>query len=307
MSAQGEGITERLLRATFVLAGGKTFKESGQSNVVVEGLRINAKIVKAGGPSMGTVQLQAFGITLSIMNQLSTLGMLVTTVQRNSVTLEAGDATNGMAVVFEGTITAAWPDFQGMPNTALLVEAHTGLADAVTPTKPTSINGSGDVATLMSGFAAQMGLTFENSGVTGKLSNPYFPGSVRDQAFACAKAAGISISLDDPGKLAIWPKLGARGGAVPLISKDTGLVKFPEYTAQGIKFSVVFNPSITFGGKVQIKSQLFDSNNNPLASPADGIWAVFKLDHDLSCRAPNGPWFSNIEAYNPAFSPPVST
>lgn len=299
MSGAGaqQGLIERLLTFTFVLADGKKFVESGQNTVKLSGLRAKTKIVKAGGPSMGTSQTQIYGMTLSVMNQLSTLGMLVSLVPRNSITIEAGDAVNGMAVCFQGTITAAWTDFEGMPEVCFQVEAHTGLAEAVTPAIPTSFKGSVDVATILSGLAAQMGVPFENNGVQASLSNPYFYGSPRNQALAVVRAAGCSWNGMEDGTLAIWPKNGARGGSIPLISKATGLVKIPQYTAQGIKFSTLYNPSIGFGKKLEVQCRL---------KPASGIWAVFGLDHDLSTLVPNGDWFSRVQAYNPNFDPPVA-
>jgi hypothetical protein len=140
-----------------------------------------------------------------------------------------------------------------------------------------------------------MGLAFENSGVTGKLSNPYFPGSARSQAQACARAAGISMIIDN-GKLAIWPKNGSRNGAVPLISPQTGMIGYPSYTALGIMLKTLFNPSIGFGGKIKVQSEL---------PAACGEWAVYSLDHDLEAMMPNGRWFSTVMAYNPKYPTPI--
>lgn len=288
---------KRLLSVTFILGGGKKFVESGQNTVKLEGLRMKTKCVKAGGPSMGTAQLQIYGMTKSIMNQLSTLGMLVTMVQRNSVILEAGDAISGMGVVFQGTITAAWTDFSAAPDVCFHVEAHTGLAEAVAPAAPLSFKGGTDVAVIMSGLATKMGLAFENTGVNAKLPTSYYPGSARDQAKAVAQHAGINWVIDN-GKLAIWPKNKHRGGLAVLISPKTGLVGYPEYTAQGIKFSVLYNPSITFGGPIVMESDL---------KPACGTWSIFAMDHDLSALVPNGDWFTRCQAYNPLFPMPVAT
>lgn len=291
-------IVKRLLAATFALGGGKTFIESGKNAVRLSGLRMKAKIDRAGGPSMSKLQLQIYGMTFSMMNQLSTLGMLVTMVQRNSITLEAGTDDSGLAICFQGTITAAWGDFDDAPNTCFHVEAHTGLDLAVCPTPPISYKGNADVATIMAGIASQMGLAFENNGVTAKLNNPYFAGSLRDQAKYCADHAGISWIIED-STLAIWPKNGSRGGAVPLVSPETGMKGYPQFTAQGIKLTTLYNPSIGFGKKIKVQSDL---------TPACGIWGVFDLGHDLSCEDPGGPWFTRVQAYNPQFQsqPPVA-
>lgn len=280
----------RLIDVTFTLGEG-TFGTTGQNVVKLSGLRVVSKIIKAGGPSMGTARLQIYGMTLSKMNQLSTLGMAITLVRRNTVRVDAGDLGGTMTTVFLGTITNAWSDFQAAPDVAFHVEAHVGLFEAVQPTEPTSIQGSGDVAIIMSGLATKMGLAFENSGVTKRLSNPYFAGSPRAQALACAQAAGIEMIID-VGKLAIWNAGQARGGEVPLIAPRTGMRGYPAYTSKGIMVSTVFNPSIGYGGAIEVESDL---------EPARGRWVVYMLDHSLDSLAPRGNWFTNIEAARPGF------
>lgn len=279
---------ERLLRVTFILGEG-AFGETGANTVILSNLRIGSKIVKAGGPSMGTMQLQVFGLKLSLMNQLSTLGVIPTLIRRNTVSLEAGDSVNGMAVVFQGTITNAWSDFQASPDISFHVEAHTGLLEAVQPIQPSSFRGPASVAVIMSGLATQMGLAFENSGVTTVLANPYFYGSARNQAQSCAEAANIEWIIDN-GKLAIWPKLQSRGGQIPLVSAETGMVGYPAYTSKGIMLKTIFNPAIGYGSRISVKSIL---------TPACGEWIVYSLNHDLDAQVPNGQWFTSIEAAPP--------
>lgn len=282
---------ERLLRVTFVLGEGAFGEDTGANynTVILSNLRASAKVVKAGGPSMGTLQLQVYGLRLSLMNQLSTLGVMPTLIRRNTVSLEAGDSVNGMAVVFQGTITNAWADFQASPDIPFHVEAHTGLIEAVKPIPPSSFRGSASVVVIMSGLAAQMGLAFENTGVSTVLSSPYFYGSARSQAQACAEAANIEWIIDN-GKLAIWPKLQARGGQVPLVSVETGMVGYPAYTSKGIMVRTLFNPAIGYGSKISVKSIL---------TPACGEWIVYSLDHDLDAMVPNGQWFSSMGAARP--------
>src|ERR1700751_2366097 len=115
-------LVQRKLRATFKLAGA-TFQESGTDTVTVADLRMSAKIVKAGGPTMNNLQLRIYGMTLSLMNQLSTLGMKVTIDRRNMVTLEAGDSASAPSVVFVGTIVDAWADMQSMPDVGFNISA----------------------------------------------------------------------------------------------------------------------------------------------------------------------------------------
>lgn len=296
-------LAQRLIDVTFALgqsqpgsgAGPSTFVESGTNQVTLSGLRVAAKVVKAGGPAMSTLELRVYGMTLSLMNQLSTLGMIATHVYKNSVLVEAGDADSGMATVFIGTITNAWADFQAAPDVAFHVEAHTGLLENVTPAKPSSYTGATSVATIMSSLATQMGLTFENGGVTTVLANPYFYGSPRAQALACARAANCEWIIDD-GVLAIWPKGSARNGEAPLISPGTGMRGYPAYTSKGIAVETLYNPSVGYGKNIVVQSSL---------TPANGTWVTYSLDHDLESMVFDGQWFTRIEAARPGFGPVI--
>lgn len=282
----------RLINVTFTLGEG-AFGDSGANTVKLSGLRVSCKIVKAGGPSMSTLQMQVYGMRLSEMNKLSTLGMAPKLVRRNTVLVEAGDADSGMGVVFIGTITNAWADLQSAPDVPFRVEAHTGLIEAVSVQPPSSFTGPTKVSTIMSSLATSMGLEFENGGVESVLQSPYFYGSPRDQAKACADAAGCEWIIDGT-KLAIWPQGGWRAGEIPLISKATGMDQYPSYTSMGINVRTLFNPSIGYGSKVKVEST---------QKPACGEWVVFSLDYDLESEVPKGRWFTTIGAARPGLGP----
>ena len=285
---------ERLIDLRFILGTG-TFGETGEDTVNVTGLRVTAKILKAGGPSMGTLDMTVFGLTPSIINQLSTLGLVWTEVRRNTVIVMAYDAGASPAVVFQGTITNAWGGFEEQPEVGFHVEAHTGLIEAVMVAQPISTTGSTKVADIMSSLATTMGLSFENSGVTGVLPISYFWGSPRNQAQAAAKEAGINWTIDN-GVLAIWPRGGSRGGLIPVVSDADGKINYPSYTSKGIFVRTLFNPAIGFGQTVQVESSL---------KPATGPWIVYSLDYNLDAMMPGGKWEVNFSATRPGLGPVV--
>jgi len=278
---------QRDIDVTFKLGEG-AFGDSGSNEVTVSGLRVVARIIKAGGPSMGTALLQVYGMTLDKMNQLSTLGMMPTLVRRNVVTVTAGDKTDGMGTVFVGTITNAWGDFRGAPEVPFIVEAHTGLIEAVATATPSSYSGAAKVDVIMSSLATKMGLAFENNGVDQVLASPYLSGSYRDQAYGAAKAAGIEIIIDN-GKLAIWKRGGSRGDTAVLIAPPT-MDGYPSYTSKGISVRSIFLPSLTYGGKIKVQSDL---------TPANGDWIIYSLDLDLESQNPGGRWHATMGAARP--------
>lgn len=265
--------------------GQGSFGESGFDTVTLSGLRVIANIAKFGGAAMGQANLRVYGMPQTMMNQLSTLGMLVTQARRNIVAISAGSDDSGMSQVFQGTITDAFADYSAAPDVSFQMSAAAGLFQAIKPVAPNSFKGSADVATIMSGLASQMGFAFENNGVSVQLSNPYFPGTARDQVVACATAANINFSTDDQ-KLAIWPKGGSRGGLIPLISPETGMVGYPAFNSLGMVVTTLYNPGITHGGQIKVQSSL---------TPACGMWVVNNLTHDLAAELPGGPWFTRME------------
>jgi hypothetical protein len=292
-------LVRRVLAVTFDLGQG-SFGESGANRVKIggipptnqPGLRASANIVEAGGPSMGSLDLTVWGLNLSTMNQLNTLGLRAQMIRRNTVTLEAGDTERGLTAVYQGTIRDAWIDFDSMPSVAFRVMCFAALYEAVKPIPPTTINGVADVASILSGLAAQAGVGFQNNGVTGSLYNPYFPGTIREQIARCAEHAHINWDLSN-GYLTIWPKNGQRSQFVPLVRPDTGMVGYPGFQPMGVRATILFDPSIRYGQKIRMESDLKGAN---------GEWIISKMAHSLDSEIPNGQWFTRFEANEPGFA-----
>lgn len=285
--------THKIISLTFDLGEG-SFGENGANRVkLAGGLRASANINMGGSPAFSHLDLTVSGMTLSNMNALTTLGKNVASIRRNVVTVEAGDAGTGMSVVFQGQMVEAWTDFSGMPNVVFRVQAQGGLLEAVKPIPPTTFNGIADVATILRGLATQAGWGFQNDGVAAKLIDPYFPGTILDQIKACIEHANID-ALIGPPLLAIWPKGGARGGSVPIISPDTGLIGYPTFTQSAIQLTTLFNPGIGFGQKIQVKSSAKIPTQLPKVS--DGMWQVISLSHTLESETHGGQWHSRILA-----------
>ncbi len=259
--------------------------------VTLTGHRVSANVTIAGGAGLGQAQVRIFGMSLSLMNQLSTVGKFPTAFRKNAVTIRAGDEVNGMAQIFQGTIIAAWADFMGAPEVAFNITGSAGLIEALLPIPPSSFPGTADAAVVIANLAQQMGLDFEGNGVSVILSTPYYPGSALAQAKACAEHAKLELVIDN-GVLAIWPKGGVRKGSVPLISPSSGMVGYPTYTATGIVVTTRFNPTVRFGEQIQVQSSL---------TPACGAWNVVTLVHDIEANMPGGKWFSQMQLAAPGY------
>lgn len=275
----------RAIDVKFRLGTG-SFGESGANTVEVKGLRVSARIQKNGGVSLSQLSMKVYGLSLSTMNQLSTLGKPLIDGRNNLVGVSAGDA-NGKAVAFQGTIYEAWVDPNAAPEVCLIVNAYTGLLDALRPLPPSSFQGQADAAVIVAGLAQQMGYGFENSGVNVQLANPYFPGTGKQQLEAVARAGDFNFFIDDVlNVVAIWPMDAARNGEIPLISPETGMVGYPTHTENGIILTSLYNPAIVFGRDLQVESEL---------TPATGRWTVFGVAHDLESETVGGKWFTQAQ------------
>ena len=269
--------------------------ENGSDTLTVDGARTSVRIQNSGAPAGSSASVDIFGLTQSLTNQFCTLGMSFNLVPKNTMLISAGVDGGVLSPVFTGTITNSYADYNQAPNVPMHFELQAGLFDSVMPTVASSFPGSTAVADIMAGFARIGFYAFENNGVTVKLQSPYFSGSLATQIQECAEAAGINAEVIG-STLVIWPRGGSRDNqSIPLISKDTGMVGYPAYTQQGIIVRSIFNPQITFGGKVKVESSVLK---------ATGTWAVNKLDLALDALIPRGQWMSTAYCYNPA-QPPV--
>ena len=285
--------TQRQISATITLATGTFNGTQGENTVTLTGYRMSANVVKAGGDSQGQLNIRIYGLGLSLMNQLSTMGRTPVFIDSgNKISVAAGDSVNRLFVVFVGTIMQAYTDLNGAPDAIFHITAFAGLGESLQTIPASSYPGAANAATIMSGLATQAGLTFENNGVSVMLNSPYFPGSARTQMAKCARQANINWIIDN-GKLAIWPMNGSRTGAVPLISPQTGMIGYPFPSGQGLLgVKTIFNPQISFGAQVQVQSSI---------TPAVGTWAICHVEHDIECQLPGGNWMTTLQGQPPGY------
>lgn len=273
---------KKALRFIITLGTG-SFGSSNNNQITLEGFRATVDIDKAGGTQMGTLKAQIFGVSQSDMNSVTTLQWKPKSFIPNTVQVYAIDGAQE-TLVFTGNIVNAWGNYQNMPDVFLMIQAQAAYFNQLAPVAPTSFNGSVDVATAMSGLASQMGLTFENNGVSTQLRNQYLPNTALEQAKTLANAAGCWMCIDG-GVLAITPAYQARSKPIPLLSADSGLVSYPTFDGVGVSFEAYFNPSVIFGGSIQIDSSI---------PQAAGTWIVTSVSHLLDSEKPGGRWFSRI-------------
>lgn len=310
-----ESFTQKKIEVAIQLASDtqtnqpNTFSGTGADTVTIKDKRMSVRITNSGAPSNSTANVSIYGMTESVMNQLSTLGMVLNLVPKNILTVKAGDDVNGMTAVFRGTILSAYADMAAAPDVPFVMECRSGLAEATQNVQPTSYKGSVPVSTIMSGFARQMNVGFENNGVDGTLFNPHYRGSLQAQLDKCREEANINAEIVNGNVLAIYPKYGSRTSVtkIPVIAAPpTGsMIGRPSFTQQGIMVRNLFLPDIAFGAKVKIITR------ERVLEKANGEWTVNKLDLALDAQVPKGQWAATIYAYgskttgpNPVIQPP---
>jgi hypothetical protein len=109
----------------------------GGDTVTIDGLRMIVRIQNSGAPADCRAQIQIFGMSPSLMNQLSTLGLVFNLVPKNTITVQAGDDASGLSPVFTGTIYFAYGMYESQPNVPFHFECIAGAADAVAPAPQT--------------------------------------------------------------------------------------------------------------------------------------------------------------------------
>lgn len=277
---------KRRIDVTISLAEGQ-FGEAQGPDVTLSGLRAKASIIAYNGDAQGQLQLRLYGLPLTMINQLTTVGPVMQQRRDNRILVAAGDVGGAMSTVYQGTFASAFGEFQSAPDVAFNITALSASVQAVKPVNALSYRGPTDVATIMQTLAQTMGFAFENNGVTAQLSSPYFSGTAYEQVKACARAANVYFTIDR-GTLAIWPKTAARSGDPIPISPATGLVGYPVFSGYGIALTTEFNPDLKLGGQVNVTSSL---------TVANGVWNIYSIVHQLESETPGGAWFSQISCY----------
>lgn len=274
--------TRKHLDFSFQLAEGNF--QGGGNKAEVKNHRASVQIDNMGAPDMAKCQIAIWGMPLSLMNQLTTLGNDVNLIGKNFVSIYAYEEGGQKSYVFKGTINVAFADLRAQPQGCFRVEAMVGYYEQIMKAEPTSAPGSQDVAQLFKQIADKAGLQFEDGGVKAKVVNPYLWSSPRIQMKQLGQMAGVSWDIDRD-KLSIWQPPQARPGGAVEIGPTTGMVNYPTFTSSGIEVTTLFNPNLKYGGTIKVKSEL---------TPACGQWYIFHLGAELDADIPNGKWFSTF-------------
>lgn len=280
--------TRKIIRTTIILdPKAENFAGKDANTLVVQGLRTTVQCSFGNGLAMPTANVKIWGLDLNSMNKLTSVKWLVMGVQNTIVKIEAGDDEDNLETVYMGNISFAYPDFSAAPDVALCIESHMAIYHQLNPVVPTSYKGGTDVAKIMEDLAKQMGMKFENNGVTAQINDKYLAATAMEKARIVAKDADIDMYLD-VGVLAICQKGKPRGLQTPVISPSSGLIGYPIPDKTGVQFKCLYDKLVRFGAIVEIQDSVVEQCN--------GQWRVVGLTINLDAELPSGQWFCDVKA-----------
>ena len=281
-------LVKRVIEASITLGSGQFGDQQGDT-ITLTGLRMMASINSVGGEAQGQAAIRIFGLPLSIMNKLTSVGPIMNQIRlKNKIQISAGDEGSALRVVFQGVIDTAYAELNAAPDVALAIVAFSAYEAAVKPANASAFVGSVDVAFMMQQFATQLNLGFKNNGVSVKLSNQSFNGTFLDRINECARAAGINYTIDR-GVLSIWNQMSHTNDDTITLSPQSGLVGYPALNSQYIALKSVFIPNAHLGQRVTVSGSEVESVN--------GTWTIFTVAHNLESQTPGGQWFTELQVF----------
>lgn len=277
--------TLKTIRLVITLGKGN-FSEGGNTKTI-EGLACEVSVTKPGLPEKNSATIKVWGLKYDDMAQLTMLAFRPLELQRNLISIFAGDKGETLSLVFAGHIISAFADFNAAPDVAMQFEADTGTYGQQIAEPVLTVDGKATADSVFSKFAASAGFDFVNEGVTTSVKNVWVPGSPVNKAEKLARDLNVELLIDDNAMI-IMPAGQARRGNAVLLNKDSGLIGYPTFNQDGISCRCIFNPDLVYGGTIKIES---------IVPRASGVWRITKLTHSLSAYTPTGGnWESQIEA-----------
>lgn len=281
-------------------ATGKAPGGAGANTLNVQGLRTSVRIRNAW-TSSAEATVRVWGLPQSLMNQFSTLGYAYNDLPNNQLAIRAGDNLTGLATIFQGTVAAAWGEYENQPDVPFTLYAQALHFPSTQAMVPTSYPQSFDVASALTSLAQKIGMTVNNYGVNIKLPPMYVSGPPAIQVRKIADAARIDVGVGDL-TLDLTLKSDSRPEAAIIISKATGMVASPAFTANGLLVKTIFTPSIKFKSLLNIQSSVLSAitqTKNAQGAIIPSTWTAIKVDLDLDAMVPKGDWLTTVLAYIP--------
>jgi len=172
-----------------------------------------------------------------------------------------------------------------MPEVFFTLDCSTNINLQTDTPQPTSLKGDVRVEDLFKQWALESGLLFENIDVDYIETNPNYEGSTQDKINRCGRNFKIAHFVNR-GVLYISKNAEDKTKPIIELNIDTGMIKSPKLTNDGLIVSTLFRPTITSWDRINVTSQ---------QTRACGLWNAFRVSHDISVlMSDSNQWFTNL-------------
>ena len=278
----------RELTAIISIGGGQYGTEI-EEVITVKNCRMSVDININGGESMGEMNCRIFGLSLALMNRLTTIGAIMQQIRfKNLIQIDATDENGVPRTIFTGNIATAYADMNSAPDVSLIIQSYSGGGIAIRPQDPISYSAPVSVDQVMRDLAQKAGLTSQNHGVDGiMLDRPYLKGSLLDMIRKVAQSAmpAVNYSIEN-GILSYWKVGGNLTDPEQIISPGKNMVGYPTYASSNVIVNALFMPFARLGSRIKIEGSEL--------TPVNQTWTAFQVAHQLDSITPNGRWFTSL-------------
>jgi len=195
----------------------------------------------------------------------------------NSVTIYAGYelGSDGLPpLVYQGFALRAGADYNINRDRTFIMHTMQNYYFQNTLLAPTNPQGTITIDTLCRAIATKAGLYYQSRDVQGTTKNPILVGNFDQQMTQATSTTGYYYDFVRPDTVAV----AKRGTPLVLsdytLSADTGMIGYPLLEDYGISVQCYFNPSLTIGQQITVKSLTVPIANN-------NKWYINAMQHVL--------------------------
>ncbi|MFP1884433.1 baseplate hub protein [Lonsdalea quercina] len=268
--------SKKQLRYEFTVKNG-AYDKDGNDKISISNVKSSLRMGSYGNYGGSQAEITIFGLGTELLSTLSSKGIGIYTLNTDTKI----DAYVGDTKVYSGGIYASYANMNGQPETALILNAVSGLSLKTSSSASFSLPGAVDVSKMLSAICQVYGYGFNSTGLDGVTEqNPHYSGSPMDQIRDICETHKLWYQIFDD-VLTVWPSNSSKKDDVPFVSADSGLIGYPVFTQSGITFQTQFSTLLSQGRVVELETAL------PNAS---GRYLLTVVEHFLTSWTDGGSW-----------------
>ena len=239
-----------------------------------EDLSIYAKGTKFTSSNQGEAEFTIVNLNRETREQLmQEANPFNSNPQKKSIILEVGRESYETSVLYQGDIFRVRPS--GKPDIGLTIRCLTGHFNKGS-LLARSFSGISELFDIAKQTADDnnLGLSFEIE--SKKIGNYFFSGTPFEQIVNLEDLALSDVFVDNSTlyvKKSAQPKIGS---TLKILNKTSGMIGIPEGTESGVRVSMLYDPVVQLGSRIQLESEI-----NPILN---GDYIIYKLEFDISSR-----------------------